>query len=115
MGLEEEVTRKFFNDRCAMCSISEEEVHLVMAHVQAQSKGGSTKVPLCPNCHSNYDRQRLDERQKKKLGLTKRRETLLRPRRGPKKAAVKITAKKPAVKKTVKKKISRKSANDIWW
>ena len=60
---------------------SEGKVPLEMAHYKALSKGGHLKFPLCPTCHTKYDKGQLTIKQLKKLNLTKEEYQRFQPKK----------------------------------
>ena len=71
---------------CFICGKSERQVGLLeKAHIKAHSKGGSAVVPMCPTCHTKYDRGSLTATQLKKLGIPKEDYACLRPKKPKKK------------------------------
>jgi len=77
-----ELKKREYNYRCAICGKSEEEVGiLARAHIQAYSKGGTQLFPLCPNCHTRYDKGILKDSELKKIKLTRAEYNKIIPRK----------------------------------
>ena len=71
---------------CFICARSEKQVGLLIkAHIKPHSKGGTQFFPLCPNCHTKYDKGLMTVTELKKLGLTKEGYARLRPEKPKKK------------------------------
>ena len=79
---------KLHGSLCKICGKSNKDVPLMMAHYKAHSKGGNLVFPLCPNCHTNYDRGLLTSAELKKIGLNKEEYARYRPKK-PNKASKK--------------------------
>jgi predicted restriction endonuclease len=73
--------KKLHGNRCKLCGKSEKQVPLELAHYKARSKGGNLVFPLCPNCHTKYDKGLLTTTQLKKLNLTKEEYQKYRPKK----------------------------------
>lgn len=77
-----EEVKKFFGYRCRICGKPEKQVgQLQMAHFKAHSRGGSFVFPLCPNCHTRYDKGLLTSRELKKLNLSRKEYEKFRPKK----------------------------------
>jgi hypothetical protein len=77
-----EQVKKLHGNRCKICGKSEDAVGgLEMAHYRARSKGGSLVFPLCPNCHSKYDKGLLNSRDLKKLNLSRKEYERYQPKK----------------------------------
>jgi predicted restriction endonuclease len=62
--------KKFFGNKCKLCGKTEKEVGtLQMAHYKAHSRGGKLVFPLCPTCHTRYDKGLLTKTELNKLNL----------------------------------------------
>ncbi len=77
--------KKLHGNKCKICGKSEKDVPLEIAHYKAHSKGGHLVFPLCPNCHTKYDKGILTTKQLKKIGLTRKEYERYRPKRARKK------------------------------
>ncbi|MCZ0860221.1 hypothetical protein O0S10_03115 [Methanocorpusculum sp. MG] len=69
--IEWEAIKRRHGNKCVLCGTPDKDGKLLeKAHLMAKSKGGSQYIPLCPNCHTKYDKGMLSSTQLKKLGLT---------------------------------------------
>ncbi len=66
-----EALKKRHGNKCLLCGTPDKDGKLLeKAHLMAKSKGGTQYVPLCPTCHTKFDKNMLTTSQLKKLGLT---------------------------------------------
>jgi predicted restriction endonuclease len=73
-------------NRCCICERTEKSVGILeKAHVKAHSRGGTQYFPLCPTCHTKYDKGLLTLTELKKLGITKETYERLKPQKPVKK------------------------------
>jgi hypothetical protein len=58
-------------NKCLICGTYDKGGKLLeKAHLKAKSTGGTQYIPLCPTCHSKYDKGLLTQAELKKIGLT---------------------------------------------
>ena len=62
-----------------------------MAHYKAHSRGGNVVFPLCPTCHTRYDKGLLTNAELKKLNLKREEYKKYQPKKTKGKAKKKKT------------------------
>ena len=81
-----EAIKARYGNRCCVCGKTERSAGVLgKAHVKAHSRGGTQYFPLCPTCHTKYDRGLMTVTELRKLGLTKEAYTKLKPRKSKRK------------------------------
>ena len=84
--VEWESLKKRYKNKCAMCGASDTGGTLLeKAHVQAKSKGGTQIIPLCPTCHTKYDKNLCNEAELKKIGVDPKDYKKVQPKKSQKK------------------------------
>ena len=67
-----EALKNRYGNKCLMCGTPDRGGRLLeKAHLKAKSKGGTQYVPLCPTCHTNFDKGLATDAELKKLGLSR--------------------------------------------
>ena len=83
-----EAIKKRSGNKCLMCGRTEKSAGVLeKAHIKAHSKGGTQYFPLCPTCHTKYDKGLMTVTELRKLGLTKQSYTRLKPKKPKKKGS----------------------------
>jgi len=78
--------KQIHGNTCVICGKNERQVgKLVIAHVKAHSKGGSTSVPMCRNHHGKYDDGKFTNSELKKLHITRKQYKSFLPKTNKKK------------------------------
>ena len=65
-----EALKKRAGNKCVMCGRTEKSCGgLEKAHLKADSKGGTQYIPLCPSCHSKFDKGLCSNSDLTKIGV----------------------------------------------
>ena len=80
--VEWEAIKARYGNKCCVCQKTERSVGVLQkAHVKAHSRGGTQYFPLCPTCHTKYDKGLMTLTELRKLGLTKETYARLKPKK----------------------------------
>ncbi|HJJ43162.1 MAG TPA: hypothetical protein O0X69_02660 [Methanocorpusculum sp.] len=73
-------------NKCVICGQMDTNGTLLeKAHLKAQSKGGTQVIPLCPTCHTKYDKGLLSDAQLRIIGVKPEDYGKMRPKKPEKK------------------------------
>lgn len=79
-------TKAATGNKCIVCGKTEKQVgKLIKAHIKAHSKGGVQVLPMCAICHTKFDSGLLSDTQLKKIGMTRKDQAKVTPKKGKKK------------------------------
>ena len=80
--VEWEAIKARYRNKCCVCDKTERSAGVLeKAHVKAHGRGGTQYFPLCPTCHTKYDKGLMTVTELRKLGLTKEAYARLKPKK----------------------------------
>lgn len=86
--VEWESLKQRYGNKCILCGYPDKNGNtLEKAHLKAKSKGGTQYVPMCPNCHSIYDKGGATKDDLDKLGISREQYRKMIPKSGTTKKA----------------------------